>query len=55
MADYMVRASALHGIRPTIEEQGGNADTLLQQVGLSDAELDPESWISYRTQFLSYE
>ena len=49
MADYMVRASSLLGIRPAIEELGGNADALLQQVGLSDAELDPESWISYRS------
>ncbi len=49
MVDYMVRAASLHGIRATIEEQGGNADALLQQVGLLNAELDPESWISYRS------
>lgn len=49
MADYMVRAAALLGMRTTIEELGGNADALLQEVGLSDAELDPESWISYNS------
>jgi AraC-like DNA-binding protein len=48
MADYLVRASALQGIRATVEELGGNAAELFKEAGLSNAELDPESWISYR-------
>jgi AraC-like DNA-binding protein len=48
MTDYLVRASALQGIRPTLEELGSDADTLLRKVGLADAERDPETWISYR-------
>lgn len=49
MAEYLVRASALNGVRATIEELGGEADRLLRQLGLVDAEHDPESWISYRS------
>lgn len=47
MSDYLVRASALTGIRATVEALGGDADRLLQQLGLTEEELDPESWISY--------
>ena len=48
MADYLVRASALQGIRATVEDLGGDAVELLKRAGLSEAELDPEAWISYR-------
>jgi AraC-like DNA-binding protein len=48
MADYLVRASALQGIRATVEELGGDADGMFKRAGLPDTELDPESWISYR-------
>lgn len=48
MADYLLRASALQGIRATAGELGGDAAELLRRAGLSDAELDPEAWISYR-------
>ena len=48
MADYLLRASALQGIRATVEELGGDAVELLKRAGLSDAELDPEAWVSYR-------
>jgi AraC-like DNA-binding protein len=47
MSDYLVRASALTGIRATIEELGGDADRLLRQLGLDGKKSDPESWISY--------
>jgi len=49
MTDYLVRSSALQGIRHTVEEQSGDADTIFRRAALSDAELDPESWISYRS------
>ena len=48
MADYLVRASALQGIRSTVEELGGDSVELFKRSGLSGVELDPESWISYR-------
>ncbi|PLW69847.1 AraC family transcriptional regulator [Pseudohalioglobus lutimaris] len=47
MSDYLVRASALTGVRTTIEQLGGDAKNLLQRLGLDDVEADPESWISY--------
>lgn len=47
MSDYLVRASALTGIRATIEELGGDADGLLQRLGLEAVAVDPDSWISY--------
>lgn len=49
MSDYLVRGSALVGVRATIEELGGDADGLLRELGLVDAEQIPESWISYRS------
>ena len=48
MTDYLVRASALQGIRPTVEALGDDADALLLKTGLLEAERDPDSWISYR-------
>lgn len=48
MSEYLVRASALSGARSTIEELGGDADGLLRQLGLIEAEKDAEAWISYR-------
>lgn len=48
MTDYLVRASSLQGIRPTVEELGGNADALLSRTGLATAEREPDTWISYR-------
>ena len=48
MSDYLVRASALTGIRSTIEELGGDADRVLRHVGLNEEASDPESWISYK-------
>ena len=48
MTDYLVRASALQGIRPTMEELGGDVDDLLFRTGLTAADQDPDSWISYR-------
>jgi AraC-like DNA-binding protein len=48
MTDYLVRASALQGIRPAVEALGGDADGLLRRNGLAEAELDADSWISYR-------
>lgn len=47
MSDYLVRASALTGVRATIEGLGGDADGLLRRLGLDQVEADPESWISY--------
>lgn len=47
MSDYLVRASALTGVRATIEELGGNAESLLQRLGLDNVEADSEAWISY--------
>lgn len=47
MSDYLVRASALTGIRATIERLGGDADRLLQCLGMDGIDADPESWISY--------
>ncbi len=49
MADYLVRGSALVGVRATIEDLGGDAEGLLRQLGLVDAEQNPECWISYRS------
>ncbi len=48
MDDYLVRASSLYGIRLTVDKLGGNADELFNRAGLSHAELEPDSWISYR-------
>lgn len=55
MTDYLVRASSLQGIRSAIEELGGEADVLLQDTGLIDAEQDPDAWISYRSFLLLLE
>jgi AraC-like DNA-binding protein len=55
MAEYMVRASALQGIRPTMEELGCDTDKLLEGSGLLGAERDPECWISYRSFLLLLE
>ena len=55
MTDYLVRAAALQGIRPTIEELDGDADELFEIAQLSDAEQDPEAWISYRSFLLLLE
>jgi len=55
MNDYLVRASALNGIRPTVDELGGDTDAILHNTGLTDAEGDPDSWISYRSFLLLLE
>jgi len=55
MTDYLVRASALQGVRPTVEQLGGDADALLRKTGLTDAEKDADSWISYRSFLLLLE
>jgi AraC-like DNA-binding protein len=55
MTDYLVRAAALQGIRATVEELGGDADTLLRRTGLIEAEQDPDSWFSYRSYLLLLE
>ena len=55
MSDYLVRASALQGVRPTVEELGGNADALLSRTGLASAEREPDAWISYRSFLLLLE
>lgn len=47
MTDYLVRASSLQGIRPTIESLGGDADKLDLLNRLEAAASDAESWISY--------
>ncbi len=49
MTDYLVRASALQGVRPTVEELGGDTDALLHRTGLDGAAQNPDSWISYRS------
>jgi AraC-like DNA-binding protein len=49
MTDYLVRASALQGVRPTVEELGGDTDALLRRTGLDGAAQNPDSWISYRS------
>ena len=46
--DYLVRASAITGIRATITGLGGDADDLLARAGLLDLEKDPEAWFSYQ-------
>lgn len=55
MEDYLVRASALQGIRAAVTELGGEADTLFKASGLAPAESDPEAWISYRAFLLLLE
>lgn len=55
MTDYLVRASALQGIRSTLAELGGDADAVLLRTGLADAPDDPDSWISYRSFLLTLE
>ena len=55
MTDYLVRAAALEGIRDTIEELGGDADRLLEDARLKQAEHDPQAWISYRSFLLFLE
>ena len=55
MTDYLVRGSALQGIRTTVEELGGDADTLFRRTGLTEAEQAPDSWFSYRSYLLLLE
>ena len=55
MTDYLVRASSLQGIRSTVEELGGDTDALLARTGLTGAELEPDSWVSYRSFLLLLE
>ncbi len=55
MSDYLVRASALKGVRHTVTELGGDFDALLHLTGLVTAEQDPDSWISYRSFLLLIE
>lgn len=55
MTDYLVRGSALNGIRSTVEELGGDTDELLRKTGLINAEGDPDSWVSYRSFLLLLE
>lgn len=55
MSDYLVRASALQGIRQTVEELGGDTDVLLHRTGLAAPEQDPDSWVSYRSFLLLIE
>ena len=49
MTEYLVRASALQGIRATVEELGGDADALLRSAGLLEMEKHPQSWFAYRS------
>lgn len=49
MADYLVRASGLQGIRETLAEFSCEYEDLLRGAGLRDTTYDPESWISYRS------
>ena len=55
MTDYLVRASALRGIRPTVEALGGDADAILRRADLIKAEQDPDAWFSYRSFLLLLE
>lgn len=55
MTDYLVRSSALNGIRATVDQLGGNTDELLQNTGLANAEGDPDAWVSYRSFLLLLE
>lgn len=55
MTDCLVRASALQGIRATVEELGGDADALLRRTALLEMEQDPQSWFSYRNYLLLLE
>jgi len=55
MTEYLVRASALQGIRATVEELGGDADDLLRRTGLIEMEQDPQSWFAYRSYLLLLE
>lgn len=55
MSDYLVRASALQGVRATLNELGGDGDALLRCMGLVEAEQDPESWIAYSRYLLLLE
>jgi AraC-like DNA-binding protein len=55
MSDYLVRASALTGVHATIEDLGGDADAILQRLGLSRFEEDPDAWISYSSFLLLLE
>jgi len=55
MTDYLVRASALRGIRPTVEALGGSADAILRRTDLIEAEQDPDAWFSYRSFLLLLE
>jgi AraC-like DNA-binding protein len=55
MTDYLVRASALQGVRHTVTELGGDIDVLLHSTGLVAAERDPDSWVSYRSFLLLLE
>jgi AraC-like DNA-binding protein len=55
MTDYLVRASALQGVRPAVEQLGGDTDALLRRTGLDGAAQDPDSWISYRSFLLLLE
>lgn len=55
MTDYLVRASSLQGIRSTVEELGGDVNALLLRIGLAEAELEPDAWISYRSFLLLLE
>jgi AraC-like DNA-binding protein len=47
MQNYLVRGSALEGIRATIDSLGGDGESVLHQAGLLQAERDPQCWISY--------
>ena len=55
MTDYLVRASALRGIRPTVEALGGDADAVLRRADLIETEQDPDAWFSYRSFLLLLE
>ena len=55
MNDYLVRGSALQGIRAAVEELGGDADALLLRTGLIEAEQESDSWYSYRSHLLLLE
>ena len=55
MTDYLVRASALQGVRSAVEELSGDTDALLLRTGLDGAAQNPDSWISYRSFLLLLE
>jgi AraC-like DNA-binding protein len=55
MNDYLIKASALQGVRVTLESLDGDANALFQRASLAGMEDLTESWISYRRFLLMLE